>query len=362
MNKTAAVNASGVDLLISFDTTGSMASCIEEVKEKVELLVRRMFSKVPDLRVGVIAHGDYCDAGSTYVTQMIDLTSDTSRLARWIEKVGRTCGGDAEECYEEVLRKARGATWKADKQRVLVLIGDDVPHAPSYRLNKDRLDWRNEAAMLRESNIQVYAVQCLNRTHATSFYRELAEITGGLHLKLDQFRFIETLLLGIAFKQESQDVFQAYEKEVFSQGKVGYGLEDIFDTLAGRAKRVRKSRADRLTPVDPATFQVFNVKRDEAIRDFVERRGIDFEKGRGFYPLTERTELIQENKEVILEDLGSAELFTGTQAREMIRLPYGVRGEVRANPLPGFRVWVQSTSVNRKLRAGTTFMYRVKEA
>jgi hypothetical protein len=66
--------------MVSFDTTGSMASCIEEVREKVGHLVTRMFGKVPNLRVGIIAHGDYCDAGHTYVTKMLDLTNNASRI------------------------------------------------------------------------------------------------------------------------------------------------------------------------------------------------------------------------------------------------------------------------------------------
>ena len=356
-----AVIGSRVDLLFSFDATGSMASCIEEVKETVEELVRRMFGAVPGLRVGVIAHKDYCDADDTYVTRMLDLTDDKAAICSWIRRIGYGGGGDSAECYEAVLHEARSASWRAGAQCVLVLLGDDIAHPASYPLNREGLDWRNEAAFLQRSGIRVYAVQCLNREHATSFYKELARVSGGLHLRLDQFRHVETLLLGVAFKQGPADVLGAYEKEVRGRGQYSYGVESIFDTLAGRSAKVRRSRSDGLVPVDPALFQVFEVRRDTPIRDFVERRGIAFEKGCGFYPHTERTELIQERKEVILEDLATGELFSGAQAREMIGLPLGVRGEVRPNPLPGFCAWVQSTSVNRKLRKGTKFMYRLPD-
>jgi hypothetical protein len=103
------------------------------------------------------------------------------------------------------------------------------------------------------------------------------------------------------------------------------------------------------------------VRSTTPIRKFVERRGIRFEKGRGFYPHTERRELIQERKEVILEDLATGELLSGPQAREMIGLPFGERAEIDPNPVPGFCAWVQSTSVKRNLRKGTRFMYRLPD-
>ena len=46
------------------------------------------------MRIGIIAHGDYCDKGSTYVTKQLDLTHDTSLITRFVENVGATGGGD----------------------------------------------------------------------------------------------------------------------------------------------------------------------------------------------------------------------------------------------------------------------------
>ena len=353
-------NEGGIDLAIIFDTTGSMYPCLGEVRRKVDQLVDEIFEMVPNVRISIKAQGDYCDAGSTYVTKTLDFTTDRNAVKRFVRDVGRTGGGDAAECYELSLHEARSLTWTASKRRVVVLIADDVPHPVNYPANRKRLDWKNEAAMLKSAGIEVYAVQCLNNDYATSFYSGLASITGGLHLRLDQFQHVITLLLGVAAKQQSAETFQAFEADVRSQGPIGYSIEDILDLLAGRARKARKARKDGLTPVDPARFQVFEVVGNPSIRDFVESMGIEFKKGRGFYPLVTRSETIQENKEVIVEDLNTGEMFTGPQAREMIRLPYGMRGTVRPNPLPGYRVWVQSTSVNRVLR-DPAFMYEVPE-
>ena len=71
-------------------------------------------------------------------------------------------------------------------------------------------------------------------------------------------------------------------------------------------------------------------------------------------------EKIQEYKEVIIEDLTTGEMFTGPEAREKIGLPYGSRGVVKPNPIPGCRVWVQSSSNNRILRE-KGFLYEVPD-
>ena len=50
-----------LDMVIAFDTTGSMASYIGAVRKEVSELVPRLFKSNPNLRIGVVAFGDYCD-------------------------------------------------------------------------------------------------------------------------------------------------------------------------------------------------------------------------------------------------------------------------------------------------------------
>jgi hypothetical protein len=350
-----------IDILFTFDTTGSMYPCLGELRRKLDAFIEKLFGKVKGLRVAIIAHGDYCDAGSTYVTKALDFTDKPIIVRNFVRTVERTGGGDAPECYEAVLNEARTLSWTAKRRRVLVMLGDDVPHGANEAQNRKRLDWKNEANLLTEMGVEVYAGQCLNRSHATSFYTTLAKITGGRYFTLNQFQHIDTFLLGVAAQQAGPEVLQAFEDEVRRGGNVPHAVEDIFDTLASRAAKKRHGRTDGLVPVDPARFQVFNnVTGEPQIKDFVLGMGIEFKKGRGFYPHITRTETIQEHKEIILEDRVTGEFFTGTAAREMIGLPYGSRGDIRPNPVPGFICWVQSTSVNRKLREAA-FMYEVPD-
>ena len=53
-----------LDMVIAFDTTGSMSAYINAVKNHVKELVPKLFGSNPDLRIGIVAFGDYCDMKS----------------------------------------------------------------------------------------------------------------------------------------------------------------------------------------------------------------------------------------------------------------------------------------------------------
>jgi hypothetical protein len=47
-----------IDVVFSFDTTGSMYPCLSQVRRSVKETAKRLFAEIKGLRVGVIAHGD----------------------------------------------------------------------------------------------------------------------------------------------------------------------------------------------------------------------------------------------------------------------------------------------------------------
>ena len=356
-----------VDVVFSFDTTGSMYPCLTEVRSKVAEMVNDLFNTVKDLRIGVIAHGDYCDARSTYVTKVLDLTDDRASLVNFVKTVGATGGGDFPECYELVLHQSRSLAWNAKRERILVMIGDATPH--EGRDNESGYDWKNEVALLNEIGVRIFAVQCLNNYQSTSFYKTMAQDTGGLHLPLNQFRWINDLIMGIVYKSdENPEIFENYEANLRKYNRFNDQQNYLFDTIAGRETKPifdystpsRGGTAVAIKPadIDLARFQSFVVHGTPSIREFVESRGIKFKKGQGFYPHVSRPETIQARKEIILENLKTGEFITGVKAREMLGIPYGREVRLPQNPLPGYKCWVQSTSVNRVLREAE-FMYEV---
>jgi hypothetical protein len=347
------------DILITFDTTGSMYPCIGQVRKNVSKLVDRLFKDVSDIRIGILAHGDYCDERSSYVTKMLDFTTDVNKLVHFVNNVSATGGGDADECYELVLNQARSASWGAGNSKSVIMIGDANPHEPSYPMNTRKLDWRNEAKLLGEAGIKIYSVQALPSRHSARFYESIANVTGGFHLELDQFSNLYYLIMGVGLQQMGNDVLQNYENELITNGQYNRNIDSMFGKMLGRStSRKFVATSTSLGAVDPGRFQVMDVDSDCAIKDFVEDNGITFKKGRGFYQFTKRT-LIQDYKEVILMNKATGDLFNGDKAREIAGIPVGTSAEVSPEKLTDYIVFVQSTSVNRALKAGTKFLYEV---
>ncbi|MBI5733134.1 VWA domain-containing protein [Candidatus Jorgensenbacteria bacterium] len=341
-----------------------MSPCIGVVRKSVEDSLTRLFKEVPNLRIGMGANGDYCDKNSTYVTTWSGLTSDIHRLCRFVREVKNTNGGDLPECYELVLREAQELDWRHNAKKVLVLVADDVPHAPydlqNVRHNGKGLDWRKEADALAAMGVVVYAVQCLSKgSHASSFYRELAERTGGYHFLLDQFSEVTDLLTAICLKQGGREQLKRLEEEIEDSGRMTRTLDASFAWLSDRPVSSRFSRAPRsLEVVPPGRFQILSVDDDIPIREFVEENSLVFKKGRGFYQFT-KAETIQGYKEVVLRDKATGDMYSGKTARKMIGLSEGKTARIRPAALEDFDVFVQSTSVNRKLIGGTQFLYEV---
>jgi len=351
-----------VDVAFSFDTTGSMYPCLAELRRKLKETLKRLHNKIPGIRIALIAHGDYCDEGRTYVTKIMDFTTDIDELVRFAMHVGATDGGDLPECYELVLHQAQSMNWQSDNdKRVLVMIGDNVPHEPSYHGNRMNLNWRTELTNLIKFGVKVYGVQAFGRHYATKFYDEIAKITGGFKLNLDQFYQISEIVEAICLRQgDDLGPLSEFEKELIREHRMNRSMRSVFQTLYGKARKVDfgfgEEESVNLQAVHPARFQVLHIDKDVDIAGFVRSTGARFHKGSGFYQFT-KSETIQEKKQVVLRDKVTGDMFTGPEARNMIGLPFGMRGTIRPVKLDKYDIFVQSTSANRKLKGGTLFLY-----
>lgn len=336
-----------IDLLISFDTTGSMYPCLTQVRRGCKQLVKDLFDRVPNLRIGVISHGDYCDG--TQKIKTLDLTSNSNSVISFIDNAPQTSGGDEDKCYELVLNEARKFSWTAGKNKAMILIGDCNPHPMSYRDCKH--DWRNEAKLLVEAGISIYPVQALGRSHCTRFYNELAKISGTPKLDLPQFSDISDIICGVCYHQAGPSQFQQFEQE-FSRRK--HKSPTVLRTLALLSGKPLSAKSETIG----SRFQVLEVDHDCSIQDFVISNGLTFRPGRGFYEFT-KTEEIQEYKEVVAQNLESGAIIEGKMARKALMIP---EGRSKCKPcVSNYIGFIQSTSNNRKLKGGTKFLYEINE-
>lgn len=359
-----------LEIVFNFDTTGSMYPCLDQVRRNLEATIGTLFKEIPDLKIGIGANGDYCDLWSYgYVTKQVDLTTDLYTLTQFVRNVNPTGGGgNGGEAYELVLKNAQTVyNWSLNSRKILVMIGDEIAHTPSFRDNVDRIDWRQEAKKLTDLGVQVYTIQCLSRREAPPYYSELARIGNGYHLYLDQFTDILSLVNAIVYRQVSEERVREYEEAVFNSGKMNRTLDKSFGVLTnrprdalGRFVKIDDTLSDDLKPVPAGRFQMMNIDAEMDIRAFVNDRNLTFKPGKGFYEFT-KSEEIQAQKEIVLRDRKTGDMYTGNKARQMLGLPIGAKMTMspRTSNNRDYQVFIQSTSYNRKLKPNTEFLYEV---
>ena len=224
------------EVAFSFDTTGSMQPCIKQVRHHLEETCEKMFADIPGLRIGLIAHGDYCDGPNCICS--LALTDDRANIFDFIRNAPNTSGGDSPECYELALHVARDLGWSPGKKtgRALVLIGDDVPHEPDFHANTNHLDWRVEVAALKEMGIRVYPLQCLGRAY--QFWSEVAHLADTKLMLLNEFCESGSTLEGVAYAAAGTAAFATYAaRTVCRSAEMGENLcmladeAEVFDSL-----------------------------------------------------------------------------------------------------------------------------------
>ncbi|XP_046566708.1 uncharacterized protein LOC124275270 [Haliotis rubra] len=195
-----------MEIVFSFDTTGSMNACLTEIRGRLQDIIQRLQADIPAIRMAVFAHGDYCTK-SSYVTKWIDFSTDVKKLCDFVMNVKGTGGtDDGGECYELVLRQVgENLSWTPGSNRALVLVGDDNPHEPNFRANKRKIDWREEIRTLHTMGIKIYGVECDN--WATIFYRTISKETECRHLKIENFTDIFDFLMAICDREHGAEIF-----------------------------------------------------------------------------------------------------------------------------------------------------------
>lgn len=84
-----------------------MYPCLTQLWRKIKNNVTRLMDKIALIRIGIIAHDDYCDERSTYVIKKFDISDHVDVICDFVQNVEPTGGGDAPECYELVLNETQ---------------------------------------------------------------------------------------------------------------------------------------------------------------------------------------------------------------------------------------------------------------
>lgn len=244
MAKVAPKNIGKLDMVIAFDTTGSMAQYIDAVRKEVSELIPQLFKDNEDLRLGIVAFGDYCDMknaknfGKAY--QCIQLTDNENDLIKFVLTSKNTSGGDYPEFYELVIKKIVEETqWREDSTRIILLIADAEPHELGYTYKDyvvgNQIDWRIEARKATDERIKIDTVTITD----APWFRELSAMTNGVsvpfhtgHKTADLLRASVSARGSIKSREKFDDLMEACDdeemKKVFASYKKVRDDIDIF--------------------------------------------------------------------------------------------------------------------------------------
>lgn len=139
--------------------------------------------------------------------------------------------------------------------------------------------------------------------------------------------------------------------------------------MTARASGVRSTRSVFSTGADainPSTVKdnlkyltnvdKYRVDADSRIDEFVRKVVGYYNAGMAYYQLT-KTETIQPQKAILVVDKSNGNVYGGPEARQLIGLP-DHHTRVKPDFNPKYDIFVQSTSLNRKLLKGTKVLVK----
>lgn len=156
-----------------------------------------------------------------------------------------------------------------------------------------------------------------------------------------------------ATQQTTQAFQRYYSARASGQRSTGAFYADLSQVST---KQVKQTMTD--ISRDVTIWPVSERDDKEWIQHFVERRlrGEGYLKGAGFYQLS-KSETIQDHKRVMIRDKKTGAVYEGYAARQMLGLPDTGSVRLRPGDHGGFDLFIQSTSYNRHLVAGTSVVY-----
>ncbi|MFJ2932994.1 vWA domain-containing protein [Streptomyces sp. NPDC087219] len=154
-------------------------------------------------------------------------------------------------------------------------------------------------------------------------------------------------------EEAGQVIQEATEKFMVGRSKGIRGSRAVF-SVGAEAVNKDTVEAAGLAPVDPSEYELIAVARDAAIRDWVVESGHAYRTGGAFYQLS-KSEKIQARKQIAVLEKKTDRVYAGPEARSLLGLP-DVEVRVKPDHNDDFTIFVQSTSVNRKLVPNTRLL------
>ena len=194
----------GLDVVIAFDSTGSMKGEINEVKNQIKRIGNTLVTLVPKSRISICT---YRDEGDDYVFKGLPLTNDIQEIDNYLSNIFANGGGDHEEAVQEGLRwSVENNKFRSRARKVILLFGDAPPHLEDL---KTCLEIASDFSSQQKGVIST--VTCRKNAPLKEFV-DIAQAGGGEAYLTSNERQIMTQLMVLVFGKKYRDkVIEAFK-------------------------------------------------------------------------------------------------------------------------------------------------------
>ena len=121
----------GIDIVIVFDSTGSMGVEIDAVKEQISVIGSALIGKLPKAQIALVT---YRDRGDDYLVKGTPLTDSLSQLETFLGSVTADGGGNHPEAVSAGLQWAlTKCEFRRESSKFVLIFGDAPPHRDGIR-------------------------------------------------------------------------------------------------------------------------------------------------------------------------------------------------------------------------------------
>lgn len=184
----------GLDIVIVFDSTGSMSGEINEVKDQIDRIGAVLTQMVPKTRISIVTYRDETDQ---YLVKGTPLTSSVDTVKLYLDDIRAAGGGDEPEAVHAGLNWAMSRNrFRSRARKVVLLFGDAPPHRQYLGecLNLAQSFSRQQGGV-------VSTVTCRASRRMDEFV-EIAQMGGGESFLTSDEREIMTQLIVLVFGSE----------------------------------------------------------------------------------------------------------------------------------------------------------------
>ena len=204
----------GLDIVICFDSTGSMSGEIDEVKKHITKIGTTLFKLVPKARISLVTYRDQDDQDSSYVTRILPLTGNLQDMQTFLGKVEAGGGGDHPEAVDEGLSwSIKQNQFRSSARKVILIFGDAPPHSES-RGNQESGQARciqlAKSFKGQEKGI-VSTVTCRNNKPMPEFYEIAAAGGGEAFISENQREIMQQLMVLVFGGKHREKVLEAFD-------------------------------------------------------------------------------------------------------------------------------------------------------